>query len=161
VTISIDIDSLGLERLKLKTKHVNIIQADARKIPLKDEIFDAIFMVEVLDYIPEADQALRGCHRTLKSNGSLFLSFGNKSSLKSTFRKLSGKSYRHSYSEIMKLLSQTGFAVRRKMGYNWLPFGRTSESRLVHFLAPVERLFALRRIPSLSPWVMVHAVKSQ
>ena len=49
--IGIDIDSYGLKRLKLKTKRVNVIQADARKIPLKDETFDAIFMIEVLDYI--------------------------------------------------------------------------------------------------------------
>jgi len=158
--IGIDIDSYGLKRLKLKTKHVNIIQADARKIPLKDETFDAIFMIEVLDYIPEVDEALSECHRTLKSNAPLILSFGNKSSLKSKLRELHGKSYRHSYGMVMRCLSKTGFAVRRKIGYSWLPLGRTSESRLVPFLAVIEKLFALRRIPSLSPWVIVHAVKS-
>jgi ubiquinone/menaquinone biosynthesis C-methylase UbiE len=158
--IGIDIDSYGLKRLKLKTKHVNVIQADARKIPLKDETFDAIFMIEVLDYIPEAEEALRECHRTLKSNAPLFLSFGNKSSLKSRLRELRGKSYRHSYGRVMRFLLKTGFAVRRKMGYSWLPLGRTSESRLVPFLVAIEKLFALRRIPSLSPWVIVHAVKS-
>jgi ubiquinone/menaquinone biosynthesis C-methylase UbiE len=55
--IGIDIDSHGLKRLKLKTKRVNVIQTGARKIPLKDETFDAIFMIEVLDYIPELDEA--------------------------------------------------------------------------------------------------------
>ena len=158
--IGIDIDSYGLKRLKLKTKRVNVIEADARKIPLKDETFDVIFMIEVLDYIPEVDEALRECHRTLKSNAPLILSFGNKSSFKSKLRELRGKSYRHSYGSVMQCLSKTGFAVRRKMGYGWLPLGRTSESRLVPFLAIIENLFALRRIPSLSSWVKVHAVKS-
>jgi len=158
--IGIDIDSYGLKRLKLKTKRVNVIQADARKIPLKDETFDAIFMIEVLDYIPEAEEALRECHRALKSNAPLFLSFGNKSSLKSKLREIRGKSYRHSYGRVMRFLLKTGFAVRQKMGYSWLPLGRTSESRLVPFLVVIEKLFALRRIPSLSPWVIVHAVKS-
>jgi ubiquinone/menaquinone biosynthesis C-methylase UbiE len=158
--IGIDIDSYGLKRLKLKTKRVNIILADARKIPLKDETFDAIFMIEVLDYIPEADEALRECYRTLKSNALLILSFGNKSSLKSKLRELHGKSYRHSYSRVMWCLFKTGFTVRRKMGYSWVPLGRTSESRFVPFLAVIEKLFALRRIPSLSPWVIVYAVKS-
>jgi ubiquinone/menaquinone biosynthesis C-methylase UbiE len=51
-----------LKRLKLKNRHANIIQADARKIPLKDEIFDATFMIEVLDYVPELDEVLRECH---------------------------------------------------------------------------------------------------
>jgi ubiquinone/menaquinone biosynthesis C-methylase UbiE len=158
--IGIDIDSYGLKRLKLKTKHVNIIQADARKIPLKGETLDAIFMIEVLDYIPELDEALKECHRTLKSTAPLILSFGNKFSLKSKLRELHGKSYRHSYGMVMQCLLKTGFAVRRKMGYNWLPLGRTSESRLVPFLAVIEKFFALRRIPSLSPWVIVHATKS-
>jgi ubiquinone/menaquinone biosynthesis C-methylase UbiE len=158
--IGIDIDSYGLKRLKLKTKRINVIQADARKIPLKDETFDAIFMIEVLDYIPELDEALRECHRTLKSDAPLFLSFGNKSSFKSKLRELRGKSYRHSYGRVMRCLFKTGFAVMRKTGYSWLPLGRTSESRLVPFLAVVEKLFRLRRIPRLSPWVIVHAVKS-
>ena len=158
--IGIDIDSYGLKRLKLKTKNVDVIQADSRKIPLKDNAFDAIFMIEVLDYISDLDEALTECHRTLKSNAMLILSFGNKRSLKSQLRELHGKSYRHSYNKVMRSLSKTGFSVVRKMGYSWLPFGRTSESQLIPFLAMLEKLFALRRIPSLSPWVIVHSVKS-
>ena len=51
LVISIDIDSYGLKRLKLKGKNVNVVQADARKIPLKNETLDAILMIEVLDHI--------------------------------------------------------------------------------------------------------------
>ena len=157
--ISIDLDSYGLKRLNLKNKTVNAIQADARKIPLKDGTCDAIFMIEVLDYITDLDEALMECYRTLKSNAPLILSFGNKSSFKSQLRELRGKSYKHSYGRVMQSLSKTGFVVVRRMGYNWLPFGRTSESRLIPFLAGLEKLFALRRIPRLSPWVIVHTVK--
>ena len=157
--IGIDIESYGLKRLKLKTKNINVIQADARKIPIKEGVFDAIFMIEILDYIAELGEALTESHRTLKSNASLFLSFGNKSSLKSKLRDLRGKSYKHSYNRVMQCLSKIGFVVVRKMGYNWLLFGRTSENRLIPFSAGIEKLFGLRRIPSLSPWVMLHAVK--
>jgi ubiquinone/menaquinone biosynthesis C-methylase UbiE len=157
--IGIDIESYGLKRLKRKAKDINVIQADARKIPIKEGVFDAIFMIEVLDYIAELGEVLTESHRTLKSNASLFLSFGNKSSLKSKLRDLRGKSYRHSYNRIMRCLSKIGFVVVRKMGYNWLLFGRTSENRLIPFSAGIEKLFGLRRIPSLSPWVMLHAVK--
>jgi ubiquinone/menaquinone biosynthesis C-methylase UbiE len=65
--IGLDVDSYGLKRLRLKTKNVGVIQADARKIPVKDSTFDAIFMIEVLDYISDLDEALTECHRTLKS----------------------------------------------------------------------------------------------
>ena len=100
------------------------------------------------------------CYRTLKVNAPLLLSFGNKSSLKSKLREFRGKSYTHSYKGVIQCLSKTGFVVARKMGYSWLPFGRMSENLLVSFLAIVEKLFVLTRIPSLSPWVLVHAVKS-
>jgi len=158
--ISIDLDSYGLKRLKLKNKTINPIQADARKIPLKDGACDAIFMIEVLDYIADIDEALMECYRTLKSNAPLILSFGNKSSFKSQLRELRGKSYTHSYGRVIQSLSKAGFAVLRRMGYNWLPFGRTSESRLIPFLAGLENFLALRRIPRLSPWVIAHSVKS-
>jgi ubiquinone/menaquinone biosynthesis C-methylase UbiE len=108
MVISKDIDFYGLKKLKLKTKHVNVIQADTRKIPLKDETIDAISMIEVLDYIPEVDEALRECYRTLKSNVSLILSFGDKSNLKSKLRELHGKSYGYYYGRFMQRLFKTG-----------------------------------------------------
>jgi len=108
-TISLDINSYGLKRLKLKTKNINAIQADARKTPIEDRTFDVIFMIEVLDYIFELDEALAECHRTLKPNAPLILSFGNKSSLKAKLREISGKSYQHSYRKVTKALVEAGF----------------------------------------------------
>jgi ubiquinone/menaquinone biosynthesis C-methylase UbiE len=159
LVVGLDLDSHSLTRLKLKNKHVHVIQADARKIPLQDETFDAILMIEVLDYIPETDEVFTECHRTLKSNAPLILTFGNKSSFKSKLRELRGKPYSHSYGTVMLSLVKAGFRVKGKIGYNWLPFGRMSENRLVPWLAATERIFALRKAPRLSPWIIVHAVK--
>jgi ubiquinone/menaquinone biosynthesis C-methylase UbiE len=116
-------------------------------------------MIEVLDYIPELVEALAECHRTLKPNASLILSFGNNSSLKAKLREISGKSYQHSYRKVTKALVEAGFLIKKKTGYNWLLFGRMSENRMIPILAKMERLFGLRRIPSLSPWVIIHATK--
>lgn len=158
-TISIDIDSYGLKRLRLKTKNIVAIQADARKIPVRNETLDTIFMIEVLDYIPELDQAFMEAYRTLKPNASLILSFGNKSSLKAKLRQLTGKSYQHSYAHIIHTLNKIGFQIKRKTGYNWLLFGRTSQNILIPTLSKLERIIGLRRIPNLSPWVIIHVVK--
>ena len=158
-TISIDIDPYGLKRLKQKASNTTIIQADARRIPLKNETLDAMTMIEVLDYIPELEQAFSEAFRTLKPETSLVVSFGNKSSLKAKLRRLSGKSYMHAYASVVLALTKTGFIVRKKTGYNWLLFGRMSQNFLIPFLAKMERLIGLRKIPSLSPWVIVHAVK--
>ena len=157
--VSIDIDSYSLKRLKAKTNQVNIIQADARKLPLKDGVLDAAFMIEVLDYIPELDLALKDCNRTLKNDGFCILSFGNKSSLKAKIRKVHGKSYLHSYGTVMQSLFEAGFTLKRQMGYSWLPFGRVSENRFVPVLAWFERVFGLRRITRFSPWVIMYLVK--
>ena len=157
--VSVDVNSYALKRLKLKTKQVNIIQADARHLPLKEEVFDVVFMIEVLDYIPELDQALTECKRTLKPNASCSLSFGNKSSLKAKLKAMQGKSYRHSYKEVIQCLSKAGFIVKRKTGYSWLPFGRTSQSSLVPVLAGGERIFGLRKVVRFSPWVIMYITK--
>jgi len=154
--VSVDLDAYALRRLKLKNREVNVIQADARYLPLKDEVFDVVFMVEVLDYIPELEQALSDCKRALKPNACCILSFGNKSSLKAKLKAMRGKSYRHSYGEVMGCLFKTGFNINNKLGYSWLPFGRTSQGSLVGFLAGIERVFALRRIVRYSPWVIIH-----
>ena len=159
--VCIELDNHGLIRLKLQNDKVNVIQADARNIPLKNEVFEAIFMVEVLDYIPEAEKVFEECYRTLKHNGLFVFSFGNKSSIKQKLRKLRGKSYTHTYDRIMNWLSAIGFSVKRKIGFNWGLFGRTSENRLVPLFAGIERIFGLRKLPSFSPWVMVHAIKPE
>jgi ubiquinone/menaquinone biosynthesis C-methylase UbiE len=158
--ISIDIDSYGLKRLKQKTKQAHVIQADARKIPLKNETLDAILMIEVLDYIPELSEAFAECYRTLKPQASLILSFGNRSSLKSKLRETRRKSYMHTYNKVKQALRETGFKIKKRTGYSWLPFGRTSQNRLIPLLTATERIFALRKIPSLSPWVIIHANKT-
>ncbi len=158
--VSIDIVSYGLKRLQLKKPDVQVIKADARRIPLKDGIFDAIVMIEVIDYIPELDEVFKDCQRTLKKDASFVFSFGNKTSVKQKLKQLRGNSYLHSYKSVMKNLAKADFKVTKKQGYNWLPFGRTSENPLVPLFAFTERISGLKRIPSLSPWVMVHAVKN-
>jgi ubiquinone/menaquinone biosynthesis C-methylase UbiE len=158
--VSLDVNSYALKRLRLKNKSIAVIQADARKLPLKDDVFDVVFMIEVLDYISELDQALSECRRTLKTNASSVLSFGNKSSLKAKLKALQGKSYRHSYKEVIECLSKTGFLVKKKNGYSWLQFGRNTERGLVFVLARFERFFGLQRVVRFSPWIIIHITNS-
>jgi ubiquinone/menaquinone biosynthesis C-methylase UbiE len=157
--IAIDIDSHGLKRLRLKNNLVNVVLADARYIPIKEDVFNAAFMMEVIDYIPELETVLTECQRTLKNGGSLVFSFGNSSSLKSKLRKIRRKYYMHSYPEVAYGLDKAGLKIVKKEGFNWLPFNRTSQNLFVPLFAKIEKLFGLRKIPSLSPWVLIHSVK--
>lgn len=157
--VSLDIDSYSLKRLKRKSKDIHIIQADARKLPIKSEIFDAVFMIEVLDYIPELQETFRDCKRALKTNAPCILSFGNKSSIKSKIKQMRGRSYLHSYKNVIACLNETGFEIKKKTGYGWILFGRTSENKLVPIMVKCEKFLGLRRIPRFSPWVILHVTK--
>jgi ubiquinone/menaquinone biosynthesis C-methylase UbiE len=158
--VGIDIDAYSLRRLKLRNKDISVIQADARKMPFRSDLFDAVFMIEVLDYIPELNETLGECNRILKPESAFILSFGNSSSIKAKLRELKGKTYTHSFKKVMNSLADVGFKVESKKGYSWLPFGRMSQSKLLPLIASLERIIGLRRIPSLSPWVILHARKS-
>ena len=59
----------------------------------------------------------------------------------------------------MQCLSKTGFIVKRRIGYSWLPFGRASENRFVAVLAGIERFLGLRMVPRFSPWVIMYITK--
>lgn len=62
--ISIDID---------ETRNPDIVM-DATKMTFESNRFDAIFMMEVLEHIPEPQKAIDEIYRTLKKDGTLVLS---------------------------------------------------------------------------------------
>ncbi|MDD5327083.1 MAG: methyltransferase domain-containing protein [Phycisphaerae bacterium] len=61
----IEISSYAIERAKVNTKGINIIQASAFDIPFKDGYFDIVFTAGVLIHIAPADitRALKEIHR--------------------------------------------------------------------------------------------------
>jgi ubiquinone/menaquinone biosynthesis C-methylase UbiE len=158
--ISIDLHLNSLKRLNFKNKAVNVVLSDARVIPLRENEIDLIVMVELIDIVHELQYVIEEIGRILKDGTSLFLSFGNKSSLKGKLKSWRGKPYYHSYRKVVTELEKAGFTIITRQGFNWLPFNRTSNSRLIPFMAKMEKLMGLRRVVRFSPWVMIYAVKS-
>ncbi|MEM4733284.1 MAG: class I SAM-dependent methyltransferase [Candidatus Bathyarchaeia archaeon] len=157
--VAIDLDTCALKRLRLKNRAVNIIVADARFIPLKDNVADNAIMIELLDCVLGSEAPISECSRILKDGGVLFLSFGNRSSLKGKLKGLFGKPYLHSYKEILCVLKAEKLKIIKKVGFNWLPFDRISDNPLVPLLAKGERIFGLRKLVRFSPWVIIQASK--
>ena len=141
----------------MKNQDVNIVLADARFIPLKNSVADNVIMIELLDYVENSKAPISECARILKDDGVIFLSFGNRSSLKGRIKGLSGKSYRYSYQDILRVLKAEKFEIARTMGFNWLPFGRDSNNPVISFLAKGERILGLRKLARFSPWVIIQA----
>jgi len=157
---AIDISLHGLKRLKYKNKDVNTVLGDVKAIPLRDNMFDAIVMIELLDCVLELEYVLTECWRILKPEGLIVFSFGNESSLKGKLKGLFKKPYLHSYQEVLRYLDSIGFRIVRKEGFNWLPFNRSSDNPLIPLFAKIEGLLGPRKPISISPWVMMHAIKS-
>jgi len=157
--VNIDIDRGSLIRCKQRLVHACVIMADARCLPFIDGVFDAAFMLEVLDYIPKLDIPLSECSRVLKAGSDCVLTFGNKSSFKGKVKGLKGNSYLHSYDGAVQDLSKVGFCLGAQLGFNWLPFGRTSQNRLIPLFVWFERFLGLRSLRKYSPWILFHVVK--
>jgi hypothetical protein len=116
-------------------------------------------MLEVLDYFSELDVALKEGNRILKADSECVLTFGNKSSFKGKIKSFKGNAYLYSYTGVMHVLLKTDFYLHTHLGFNWLPFGRTSQNGLVPIFAWLERIFRLRKLCRYSPWVICHVIK--
>jgi len=55
-----------------------IFLSTAENISLKDEVFDAVFSIEVLEHVKNLDLTLKEISRILKQNGLLFITVPNK-----------------------------------------------------------------------------------
>jgi SAM-dependent methyltransferase len=62
-----------------------------------------------------------------------------------------------SYARLRQSLVRTGFEMIHEEGLAWAPFGRLSNSRLVPAAVRAERALGLRRLASVSPWVLAIA----
>jgi hypothetical protein len=69
--------------------------------------------------------------------------------------------YLLSYKGQRKNLRKRGFTVVHEEGYGWPPFRRTSNSPLVPVATRIERYLGLRKLVSVSPWIMFIAQKGQ
>jgi ubiquinone/menaquinone biosynthesis C-methylase UbiE len=72
----------SIKRCKMAKRVGEIIQANAKKLPFKNNTLDLIFMVEVIEHIPNPNEALQECYRVLKDEGFLIITTPNGTSLK-------------------------------------------------------------------------------
>lgn len=57
----------------LKKNRNNAVCADAHSIPFKDEIFDVVYSIDVIEHVQNPGRMIRECRRVLKKNGILIL----------------------------------------------------------------------------------------
>ena len=142
------------------------VQHDAQALPFVAGSFDCIVAIQCFRYLNHR-RFLNECWRVLNDDGLLVLQIVNAASYKKSLKRLLKRSPGEniiSTGEVRRLMSQAGFSSEQMHGYNWLPFKPVVESttnhRVVHWLARLETGLQLRRLPSLSPWVLIAARKT-
>lgn len=69
------------------------------------------------------------------------------------------KHYTASYAPWRDAMRRQGFEMLKQVGFCWMPFGRMSNSSLIPAAVQIEKLLGLRRLYSISPWVVFVAKK--
>lgn len=143
------------EVLKNKYPNIELIAANAYKMPLKDNVFDGGVMVRVLHHIENPEGYLKELKRIMKPKATYVQEFANKIHLKATIRaifkgnfeifskevykqpsisltegtaeNIEGIFLNYHPSHIKELLSKNGFEQKKKVGCSFLriPFLKT------------------------------------
>lgn len=65
----IDISKPAIEYIKKKIPYGHFQAADVQQLPFKDNFFDAVFCLEVLEHVDDPEMALKEIKRVLKKDG--------------------------------------------------------------------------------------------
>jgi len=77
--IGVDISSGMLAKAKEKAlKYVDLILCDGELLPIRDEVFDVVFMVTVFQNLCNKRKGLKQAIRVMRRNGITFISVPNK-----------------------------------------------------------------------------------
>lgn len=155
-------DSIPLKKLIEKKEDMPCVLADAHLLPFKNNTFDCILAIEVMEEVNNKESFLQECHRVLRTGGQFIVVHSNRNSYKYITHKIRScwqYYYQFSLSGLESKLRSRGLIAKKKLGLNWLPFERGSNSMFIPIFEAIERLFNLSSFPSISPWVFVASVK--
>ncbi len=86
----LDMSKRMLDIAKKKSKDMDVILGNVREIPFKDNTFDLIVGVTLIEFLDEPEKAVKEMRRVLKQNGRLILGVLNKFSLFALYERIGG-----------------------------------------------------------------------
>jgi len=161
-----DIDEKALRICKEKVPESTCVltSPESKTLPVKTRSVKLLLCVEVRQVIQSEWFGVEAA-RVLQKDGVVVGIFWNSRSIRAFFHRAEAcragtvDFYSHSYPAWRKTFQNLGFQFVKEEGLCWLPFKRGSNSKLVPFFAALERGLGLRKLPTLSPWVMFVARK--
>jgi hypothetical protein len=123
-----------------------------------------LLCIEVFPVIP-SEWFITEAFRVLHRGGLVVGVFANLLSFRGYYHSLVASargqvvSYKVSYPSWRGKFCRQGFKMIYEEGICWSPYSRASNSSLVSVFTQIERYLGLRRLPSLSPWIVFVAQK--
>lgn len=161
--VGLDMDPVALAAFQRRSKAIPLVRGDAVHLPFTDGSFDCVVAIQFFEYV-DHQQFLHELNRVLRNGGLLIIEALNRHSYKWPLKKLLSRgvtlpSASLSCREMLPEITAHGFDVQAISGYNWVPFMRESNSRLVGIAALIEQMLRLDRYYSISPKILVAARK--
>jgi ubiquinone/menaquinone biosynthesis C-methylase UbiE len=129
-TVGCDLSSVLCVRATSRNPKAIIVQADAEDLPFATDAFDHVFMVEVLEHLPDVGKALREVRRILRAGGTFLVAVPNRNwfhyeeHMRTRQEKpLDQQWHWYGAAEIKGLLSGCGLIPRKVRGGENLYFG--------------------------------------
>lgn len=164
VCTDIDLSTLTVCKHRLPEAMTVLVGDQAPGIPCGSQSARLLVCLEVGPVI-QSSWFVPEVSRVLVGGGCLVGVFYNRYSMRGMFvhandlRRGSFDYYRLGYAPWREQLKRQGYAIVHEEGCCWFPFPRASNSRLVPLFTTFERILGLRRLTSLSPWVIFVARK--
>lgn len=165
ICTDINDSALAICKRRIPTANCILVKPDEKNLPCESDSVDLLLCMEVAPVI-QADWFISEAFRVLENDGIIVGVFWNLFSFRGLlahtrscftgnfdFYKLSYNSWR------MKLLSG-GYSILFEEGCCWFPFGRASNSIFIPYFVCLEKWLGLRKLVSISPWVVFIAKKS-
>lgn len=174
---AIDIAETYLSQTKKlvgRTKRLQLVAADATKLPFKRNTFDKVLFTEVIEHIPQYEKSLREIHRVIKPNGTVTISTPSRFSPLNIAYEIKRKINRYSYNEhiheftpgeFLRLI-QKYFVVEKFVFTNFFfpyPFDQIaihiSSKRFIKILTKAEQFMQNHPLLKYFGWTMIIRVK--
>lgn len=118
----VDIEQQAIKYCQSKgIENVKLIKPD-RLLPFKYESFDVITCMDVLEHITDESETLKKLHRVLKKKGLLIVTVPAFAFLWGELDKRSHHIRRYGKNELIRILENSGFIVKKITYFNYLFF---------------------------------------
>lgn len=164
VCTDINARALDICRSRIPGAECRLVSPADTRLPCDDDSVRLLLCIEVPPVV-QADYFLPEAWRVLQTGGVAVAVFWNlwswRGLLAHATARRRGESdfYRLPYAPWRRRWIRRGFQIVLEEGFCWFPFCRTSDSRWVGPCAAMEAGLGLRRLPALSPWVVLAARK--